>query len=163
MLSIIYGVYALSKTGPRTRRRAEHGRTAGCTALRSGGNSLTLILLNFDSEPHTLAVELSRPNADRYSEAVVLQEQYDLEAPPDDPDIVAGKHRKPEVLENDPYHVRVRLEDAPAIHGTYRYYPGCPDDEEPDSLYIEVRTEYESDERYIQFTQDRCSGSSGWF
>ncbi|ELY71047.1 hypothetical protein [Natrinema versiforme] len=133
---------------------------SGCAALGSDTDTLTVILLNFDSEPHTFDVELARPNADRYSEAIVLQEQYDLETPPDD--AVAAEHREPDALENDTYHVSVHLADAPATRETYRYYPGCPDDDEADSLYIEVRTERESDERYVQFRQDRCSGSSGW-
>ncbi|QCS43471.1 hypothetical protein [Natrinema versiforme] len=134
---------------------------SGCTGLLSDSSRLSLIALNFDSEPHAMTVELLRADADRYSEAVELRERYELEAPPDGD--AAYEHREPDTLENERYVVRADLQDLPATRATYQYYPGCPDGDESDDLYVEVRTEPESDDRYIEFTQNRCSGSSGWF
>lgn len=133
---------------------------SGCTRLLSdpSPSPLSVVLLNFDSERHTVNVELLRADADRYSDAIVLRERYDLETPPEDD--AAYRHREPESFENERYVVRADLEDAPATRATYQYYPGCPNGDDADVLYVEVRTERERDDRYIEFKQNRCT--SGW-
>ncbi|ELY91144.1 hypothetical protein [Natrinema altunense] len=133
---------------------------AGCSGFGTETERLTLELLNFDSEPHTVAVELRRTDADEYSEAVVFRDRFELETPPEDD--AASQHREPDVIESDEYQVRVHLEDAPATRETYRYYPDCADHEgAADRLLVEVRAERESGDRYLQFQQNVCSGSSG--
>lgn len=142
---------------------ASVGLLSGCADFGSATNSLTLELLNFDSEPHTVVVELLQADADEYSEAAVLREQYDLETPPEDEDRIAYQHVEEDRIESDRYLVRVHLETAPATRETYQYYPDCESNEDlSDRLYIEVRTERESDDRYIEFKQNVCSGGSGW-
>ena len=137
---------------------------SGCTSVLSDPEYLSLELLNFDSKPHTIAVELLRVDADEHSDAAVLRERYELETPPEDVDRVASRHREDEILESDKYLVRVHLADAPATRATYHYYPDCgAAGDVSDELYIEVRTDREGTERYIDFQQNRCTESSGWF
>lgn len=140
------------------------GALAGCAGFGSDTEYLTFELLNFDSEPHEVAVEALRADADEHSEAAVLRERYDLETPPEAEDRVASQQLEEDVLESDRYLVRVHLEDAPATRESYQYYPDCASvDDTSDRLFIEVRTERESEELYIEFKQNRCSGSgSGW-
>ncbi|ELY94333.1 hypothetical protein C482_18532 [Natrialba chahannaoensis JCM 10990] len=125
---------------------------AGCTVLRSDPEYLTLNFLNFDSDPNTFAVEILQADTDQHSDAVVLREQYELETPPEDR--VADQHTEEDLLESDRYLVRVHLDNAPATRATYQYYPDCGASETAsDELFIEVRAERETSDRYIEFKQ----------
>ncbi|WP_276256331.1 hypothetical protein [Halomontanus rarus] len=98
-------------------------------------------------------IDIFRTEADKYREAIILRERYDLSTPPEDD--AAYQHIEEEILESDKYIVRVDLETAPATRATYPFYPALKgDDERTDTLFIEIRTELDGSVPYIEFKQN---------
>lgn len=135
---------------------------SGCTGLLPKRPRLTLTLLNFDSDPHWLHLELLREDADEYSNGLVLRERYELSTPPDGESAYA--HREPDVRESRKYIVEAYLLEAPSTRRTYHFYPDCTGNDEPsEELYIQVNTEGDTSEPYIGFNRNMCGSRSWWY
>lgn len=135
---------------------------SGCTRLPFVGPRLTLTLLNFDSEAHILGVEILRAAGGERSQSVALQEWYELPPPPKDS--AAFELRKTDILESENYVVRAQLSENRSVRDSYRFYPDCTGNGEPEEeLYIEIRRDGDAEDPYIRFQQNRCGSDSWWF
>ncbi|WP_126661413.1 hypothetical protein [Haloterrigena salifodinae] len=126
---------------------------SGCLDFGSETPQLSLTLLNFDSERHEIDVEVFLADAEEYTDAVVLRERYELSPPPEG--AVAAERTDDDALESDTYVVDVAVSTAPAVSDTYHFYPALVDDDDrTDRLFIELRTDPDSGDRYIDFQQN---------
>lgn len=135
---------------------------SGCAKLPFVGPQLTLTLLNFDSEPHSLNVEILRAEGGERSESKVFQEFFKL--PPLEEDGADNTVQESNVLESRKYAVRANLRENESVREKYLFYPDCTGNDEPnEELYIEINREEEDEEPYIKFQQNWCGSDSWWF
>lgn len=134
---------------------------SGCAGLPLVGPRLTLTLLNFDSEAHSLGVEILRAAGSERSQSVVLQEWYELPPPKDS---AAFELRRTDLIASENYVVRARLSENRSVRDSYRFYPDCTGTGEPEEeLYIEIRRDGGAEDPYIGFQQNRCGSDSWWY
>ena len=134
---------------------------SGCAGLPFSDSRLTLTLLNFDNQLHRLSVELLRTEDDELSEAIALDQEFELQPPAEESAVFSIQ--KPKLLESGKYIVRAHLSDNESVREQYTFYPDCTDSgEQEDRILIEIHRQEGDSEPYIRFQQDRC-GDSGWF
>lgn len=133
---------------------------SGCAELPFINPQLTLTLLNFDTQPHILSLEMLRAEGRERSESVVLTEQFELQPPTNGN--AAYELQKPNILGSRKYVVRAELDDNTSTRDNYIFYPDCTrDDEPPEELYVEIHRDAENEQPYILFQQNLC-GRDSW-
>jgi len=134
----------------------------GCLDHIPNHPRLTLRIDNFDDKKHWVKVELYRENENERSEAIAFDEEFELQAQPEDRPTYTIK--KQNVVKSRPYIVRISLTDIPAIREEYRFYPDCDEsDGPPETLRINIKQENNNERPSIIFKQNICSGNSWWY
>lgn len=127
---------------------------AGCGVLPFTGGRLSLELLNFVEERRYMHVKMLRADARERSEALVLDEEFEL--PASDPGDGASPVREENVVDSEKYRVRAHLRGSPWISDDYVFYPDCSDRSDvPEELHIAIVDK--GPEPYIEFDQNGCS------
>ncbi|NGM70210.1 hypothetical protein G6M89_14530 [Natronolimnobius sp. AArcel1] len=118
--------------------------------MLSETNFLSLTVVNFTDNSHEVAIEVLYRDASTYQESVAIATSYELPAPDDD---VSTSVEEDQLLETDRFIVNVELKANPAVSDSYYFYPALEDDDQDDHLFVEIRTQPESDALYIDFDQ----------
>ncbi len=127
---------------------------AGCSSLPFTDQRLTLTVLNFDSSPHSLRVELLQTK----NHESVYQKKFQLEPPTGDD--AASEIQKSEIAESRAYLVRASLDDVGKSHYHFVPNPDCQGTDNPDEIVVEVNQRDDSERPYITFLRNgtiRCS------
>lgn len=106
---------------------------AGCTTGSENTPELDVLVRNYSSETFELAVDVFEETGDSWDEALVLSDEYTLEA---------GTETEPTrveqigVLPSRPYIVRTAI--GGYHHPDFHFYPACAGESGHDRLYIAI-------------------------
>ncbi|WP_396612153.1 hypothetical protein ACH9L7_02375 [Haloferax sp. S1W] len=126
----------------------------GCLNITTPFSSkLTVELLNYDDDPHTIDLQILRADGKQNSEATVHSGWHELPARDDEP-----SHRLLEdIVASDRYLIRARLlESENEVFDHYHYYPDCGGNSTDDKVGVKIEKN-ETKGLFIDFDQNSCS------
>jgi len=125
---------------------------AGCSSINSFSEDLTVELLNYDDNPHTLSLQILKADAEQYTEGIVHSKVYDLPARGDDPSVELLE----DVVVSDKYLIRAHLlESEYEVFNHYHYYPDCSGSSTRELVGIKIEKNAVKG-LFIDFDQSRC-------
>ncbi|WP_261372575.1 hypothetical protein [Haloferax volcanii] len=148
-----------------SRRQMIAGAVAGLGGIGLVGNAvyqehrpkLSLSVMNFHDQPHSVTVQLVRRGADEWSEGLAWMEYIDIEAQPEDGDV--PRLNFPAVAPARPYIVRIEALSHNIGDREFTYLPDCSGYDSPTpSMYIVISTDAE-----IKLKGTGCSDDSLWY
>lgn len=128
---------------------------SGCSGLLSGPPKLTLELINFTDEPHTLALRLFRMDGTDRSDATVLRDRFELQSSGEE---TSYSESYDDAVDSDRYVVQAHLVDDRSVRADHLFYPDCAGGGgPPDKLLVEVDRNDGDSEPFFRFQQNTCA------